>query len=155
MTKNKNPDIKGKNPKEQPKNEVQKTAFDDASFLKAIGRLKRLMDLIKGKEDVRNRLNAILKPDQIQTSTNLTAEQVNMVIDSYWFYGQFPELYQPLKDLADNLMLTSLSLKGYGIEQSVKLVGAIEQSQYFKAMLGSTQEPRHHTPAFKKAETKQ
>jgi hypothetical protein len=136
--------------------QVQRTdAEKDALFKKTLGKLKQILDVVFKKEDVRNRLSSILNPEKPQTSSRLTAEQVNFVKDAYWLAKQYPDLYLPMKDYADETLLTQMSEKGWGTEQSIKLVGAIEQSKAFQGMFGSVEPKKSRLPSFNKGETKQ
>jgi hypothetical protein len=135
---------------------VQPREKDPKAYEKALNRLKLLLDVIYRKEDVRNRLSSILNPEKPQTSSNLTADQVNFVNDALFLADQWREIYQPLADYANEVLLTQLSLKGYGVDQSIKLVGAIEGSGAFKAMFGSLEpQKKRRLPSFNRGDTKQ
>ena len=130
--------------------------MDAGRFARNMAKLKQILDLVFKKEDVRNRLSSILNPEKPQTSSKLSAEQVNFVTDAFWFADMWPELYNPLKTDAENLLLTQLSENGYGVERAIDLTGRIEGSQMMKAMFGSvTTEKKHRLPGFNKGETKQ
>lgn len=133
-----------------------KQTMDAGRFARNMAKLKQILDLVFKKEDVRNRLSSILNPEKPQTSSKLSAEQVNFVTDAFWFADMWPELYNPLKTDAENLLLTQLSENGYGVERAIDLTGRIEGSQMMKAMFGSvTTEKKHRLPGFNKGGTKQ
>lgn len=126
-----------------------------SNFEKNIAKLKTLLNLIFKKEDVRNRLSAILNPEKSQTSSKLSPDQVNFVVDAYWLGKTWPELYGPLKDYADERLLTQLSEKGWGVERAIDLTGRIEGSQILKGMFGSVEPQKRKLPGFNRGETKQ
>lgn len=126
-------------------------------FFDSLKKLKAILDVVFRKEDIRNRLASVTNPEKIQTSTKLTARQVIFVADAFWLADQFPALYKPLREYGEHIGLTMLSKDGYGLDQSIKLVGAIEQSAAFKSMFGPVAEEKkkHRLPGFNKGETKQ
>ncbi len=106
-------------------------------FQENISKFKQFLDVVRGKIDVRSRLDAILNPTRMETSSRLSEDQVDFVSTAKWFSKTWPELYKPLEDFADELMPATISIKGLGREEAIKFVGAIEQSSLYKAMLGS------------------
>jgi len=129
--------------------------IDSKKLDTAFAVIERIIDIVKGTKDVRNRLSAILDPKNPKTSSKLNAEQVNMLIDSYWFYNTYGDLYKGVKTLADEMVLDMLSLDGHGVEKAIQLTAAIEQSKLLNTLYGSTQEQRTRLPSFKKEATKQ
>jgi hypothetical protein len=102
-----------------------------------LNKFKRFLEIIRGKVDVRNRLDAILNPTKMETSSRLSEDQIDFVVSANWFAKMWPDLYTPLKDYAEELMPATISLNGKGREEAIKFVGAIEQSNLYRAMLGS------------------
>lgn len=127
----------------------------DPKIEKNLSIIKRILDIIRGKEDVRNRLSSILDPQNPQTSSILNPDQTNFVVDAYWLAEAWPQLYQPLKDYAIERLYTQLSMNGKGIDSAIKLTGAIEQSMAFKGLFGTTDEKKRRLPSFRKGESKQ
>jgi hypothetical protein len=117
--------------------------------------LKKILDLIHGKEAVSNRLGAILDPKNPKSSSNLTAEQVNFVIDASFAAKTFPNLYGPLAVLVDELVHDNLSLDGWGVNKAISLTAAIEQSKLLQGTFGSVEEKKSRFPSFRKGEVKQ
>jgi len=107
-----------------------------------IEKLGLLLDTIRGTKDVRERLDSILNPRVLQTSSKLSTAQVNFVIKAYWLANAFPEFYEPLKSYANEVLKTMLSESGYGIESAIKLTGAIEQDKFLKALFGSVEKEK-------------
>ncbi len=116
---------------------VQQQISQDTQDERNLLKFKKFLDIIRGKVDVRSRLDAILNPTRMETSSRLSEDQVDFVTSANWFAKTWPQLYTPLKDYADELMPTTISLNGKGREEAIKFVGAIEQSSLYKAMLGS------------------
>jgi hypothetical protein len=127
----------------------------EQKFELALRRIKRLIDIVRGKEDVRNRLSAILDPQKPQSSSNLTAVQVNFQIRARWFTQTYPKRYSAIGALADEMTSCNMSLNGWGVEKAISLTAAIEQSAVFKQAYGSTGEKKSILPSFRKQETKQ
>jgi len=122
--------------------------------------IEQIIDILRGRKDVRTRLTAITAPDpaNLVSSSNLSDEQVNAVEDCKFAASRYPEIYGPMNDSADITLRTALSLKGYGVEKGIALNGAIEQSNLFKSIMGTAQEQpqkKRGLPGFRKEETKQ
>ena len=75
---------------------------DSGRFARNIAKLKAILDLVFKKEDVRDGLSFVFNPEKPQTSSKLSAEQVNYVTDAFSFAELWPELYGPLKTDAEN-----------------------------------------------------
>jgi hypothetical protein len=105
-------------------------------------KFQKLMQIIEGRVDIRRRLDAILNPDNIQTSTRLTHAEVDFVTDAYWLAKTYPDLFTPLKDFADELMLTKISQEGLGRQEAIQFMGAIETSKLFKSLFAFEPEKR-------------
>lgn len=123
--------------------------------------LKKIIDVVRGKENVRNRLSAILDPAKPETSTKLSSNQVDFVICAKFFNKEYPALYKPLDDLSNYVITDSMSLDGWGVDEAIKLAAAIEQSQAYKALYGTINNDETakkgflHMPSFRKPDTKQ
>ena len=144
-----------KAPAKKPAEKPVGTMKTKITFEEALKRIEAIFKILRGQEDVRNRLSAILDPKNPKTSSNLTAEQINVIIKASYAMKTYPILYAPLGHLVEEIAPDMLSLDGWGVEQSIKLNGAIEQSAFLKGMFGSVQEKKSRLPAFRKGETKQ
>jgi hypothetical protein len=141
--------LQAKQPQAKPKEK------DPKAFDKTMMQLKALFDLIYRKEDVRNRLSSILDPENPQTSSKLSADQINFINDAFFLAKQWPQLYEPLKAYGDEVLLTMLSEKGYGVEKAIALCGAIEQSAAFKGLFGTVEPKKRRLFGFNRGESKQ
>ncbi len=98
-------------------------------------RFKGFLDVVKGKVDIRSRLDAILNPDNPQTSSRLSESEIDFVMDAYWLAKTFP-VFKPLKDLADELLLTKISQQGLGRQEAIQFMSAMETSKMIETILG-------------------
>lgn len=90
-----------------------------------LDRLEKVLQVARGRVDIKSRLNLLLDPDKPQTSTYLSAGQVLFVANAHFTGNAFP-IFEPLKDYANQLELSLISYEGRGIDASVKLVSALE-----------------------------
>jgi len=104
---------------------------------KKLNFFERFLNILRGRVDVQTRTEVITDPKKPQTSSYLTESQAEFVTESFWLNKTFPGEFEPVKEYADNLLLSVLSIKGRATENSIRLVGAIEETESFKNMFGS------------------
>jgi len=122
------------------------------SWDEKLERFKKFLDILRGKVEIRSRLAPLLEPSKIQTSTRLSANEVEFVTDSYFFAKCWPE-FQPLKDFANEFCYTKISHEGLGRLEAIQFVGAVEQTKLFKALFEAP--PKKKKPGrFRKEEEK-
>lgn len=102
------------------------------SFEENLGKFKQFLDVIRGKEDIREKFSFLFQPSNIKTASRLTAGQVEFVADAHFVTKHFPE-FKPLKDLAIEVAEVSVSHKGQRVEESIRF------QQASKGQPGSTQ----------------
>jgi len=93
-----------------------------------IGKLKRLISVLRGKGDIKSRVEVLLNPSKVETTTKLNPNQILFVASSKLLANTYPEL-EPLSDFADNIMFASISLEGWGVDNVIKLEQAINQQK--------------------------
>lgn len=102
---------------------------ESEQFSEKMNRLQALFNTIKGKTtDVKSRVRLILDPDNIQTSTRLNSSQVDFVSLSFFLAERFPE-FVPLREYAEHFMKTNISLRGGGVENVIRLMGALGETK--------------------------
>jgi hypothetical protein len=92
---------------------------DLKKFKEKLQRFKLFLDVVKGKEDIRQKLSFLFQPSNIKTASRLNISQVQFVTDAYTLAEFYPE-FIPLRELADNLMESMISHKGLGREEAIK-----------------------------------
>lgn len=107
--------------------------------------------MYKGSQNLDERANVILNPKNIQTSSNLSSNQVDFISISYFIATPFPEL-QPLKDFAREFLYSSLSKEGWALEHAIAYEQAIGEKRLMQLGL-KTQETVK--PQEKSAKTKE
>jgi len=90
-----------------------------------------LMDRIKGRNEIQSYLQPFLDPNNPQTTSNLTPGQVNYVQDTHWISEIYPE-FSSMKKSSEHLLVTRISLEGFGVKESVKLVSALGKTKETK-----------------------
>jgi len=101
-------------------------------FKENLARFRDFLNVIRGKEDIREKFSFLFQPSNIKTASRLTTGQVEFVADAHFVTEYFPEL-QPLKDLSIEVAEVSVSHKGQRVEEAIKF------QQASKGQIGSTQ----------------
>lgn len=94
-------------------------------FSETLDRIEKVLQVARGRVDIKSRLNLLLDPDKPQTSTYLTRGQVQFVTTAH-FTGKAFDIFKPLMEYAKELELSLISFEGRGVDSSVKLVSALE-----------------------------
>ena len=97
-----------------------------------LAKFKEFLNVVQGKVDIRRRLDAILNPENIQTSTRLSHAEIDFVVDAYWLANTYPTLFMPLKDFANELMYTKISDQGLGRQEAIQFISAQESGKLLK-----------------------
>jgi len=90
------------------------------------------LNVIRGKEDIREKFSFLFQPSNIKTASRLSISQAEFVADAFFVKKHFPE-FSPLLDLAKEVAETSVSIKGQRVEEAIKF------QQASKGQPGSTQ----------------
>ena len=89
------------------------------TFEENLNKFKQFLEVIRGKVDIREKLSFLFQPSNIKTASRLTISQAEFVADAYFITKYFPE-FQPLKDLADEVAETAVSIKGQRVEEAIR-----------------------------------
>ena len=108
---------------------------------KRLNILKKLIDIFKGKVPIHSRLKPILDPDNLQTSSRLSATQVSFVTDAYWIAREW-DVFAPLKYYAEELCKTVISKEGEGRKEAIGFVGATESGKLLEKLIFETVIPQ-------------
>jgi len=100
----------------------------DDKYTVQLENLKKILDVVRGKEDYKKKIEILSNPSIPRTSTRLTKKQILFVTASYWGYKVYPEL-KAMKDLAEGLCLTQISEKGKGIQETIQLQKAMTHGE--------------------------
>jgi hypothetical protein len=135
ITQTEQPQIEGRIPPE---------TFDDK-----MQRFKTFLDVVKGKVEIGSRLKPLLDPDNLQTTTRLTGEEVDFVSDANWLANQW-RVFEPLRDLAREISETKISEGGKGREEAISFMGALTEGKLLKGlMLGAEVPPKRSRFSFR------
>ena len=89
--------------------------------------------MVRGKIDIKSRLMLLANPENIKTSSILSPNQVEFVAGSHYDAKYF-EIFEPLKDYSVEFAETAISKRGIGREQSIRFVGAMQESKLLTKM---------------------
>jgi len=112
--------------------EKEKEKPSDYDWRRRLEKFKEFLNVVQGKVDIRRRLDAILNPENIQTSTRLSSTEIDFVVDAYWLAKTWPDLFTPLQDFADELMFTKISEHGLGRQEAIQFISAQESGKLLK-----------------------
>ena len=102
------------------------------SFEENLAKFREFLNVIRGKEDIREKFSFLFQPSNIKTASRLSISQAEFVADSYFVTEYFPE-FEPLLKLANEVAETSVSIKGLRVEEAIKF------QQASKGQPGATQ----------------
>ena len=106
-------------------------AKQQEEFEENISKFQKFLDTVRGVKDWKSRLNFLLNPDKIETSTNLSQSQVQFVTISLYSEKCF-KFFKPLADYAHLFCLVNMSKEGWGVESSIRLNSAISESKFME-----------------------
>jgi hypothetical protein len=89
---------------------------------------RELVELVKGSHDIEKRASVILAPKTPETSTNLSANQVEFVSIAMSITQTWPE-FQGLEDYAKEFLLASTSKEGWGVDRMIAHEQAISEKR--------------------------
>jgi len=88
-------------------------------FKENLAKFRDFLNVIRGKEDIREKFSFLFDPSNIKTASRLSISQAEFVADSYFVSKYFPE-FNPLLDLANEVAETAVSIKGARVEEAIK-----------------------------------
>jgi len=100
--------------------------MDLVKFKEKLSQFKLFLDVIRGKEDIRQKLSFLFQPANIKTASRLNQNQVYFVSDAYTLAKFYPE-FEPLKEMSKELMEAMISHKGLGREEAIKFQQATRE----------------------------
>jgi hypothetical protein len=124
----------------------EKVELPEERFKRRLNHIRAILDTVRGVEDVRNLMATITKPDNAKSSSNISAIQVNAIVDCYWFYQQDNVHYKALKDLADEQLMVCMSESGWAVEKGIQLVGADAVMKAFNGTDPAQEKKRSRLP---------
>ena len=133
--------------------EVSSFPLTEEQVEKRLNILKKIIDVFKGKVPIHSRLKPILDPDNLQTSSRLSASQVSFVADAFWLAREW-DVFSPLKHYAEEICKTVISKEGEGRKEAIGFVGAIESKKLLERLIFETKIPERKSrwPSLRKKE---
>lgn len=103
------------------------------------------IDRLKGRKDVKSRVEVIANPENLKTMSILSRGQVEFCAVAGWA-SSVPEwggLFTGLNDYAEELKAHSISFKGMGREQAIRFMASLSETKLLsKLAMNITGEPR-------------
>lgn len=84
-----------------------------------LGKLKDFMNVMQGKEDIKQKLAYLFQPNDVRTASRYNANQCDFQTDVRTAKIYYPE-FEPLETLADQQGFVMISHKGLGREEGIK-----------------------------------
>jgi len=88
------------------------------SYEDNLAKFRKLLDVLRGKVDIRERFGFLFDPSNIKTASRLSASQVEFVADAHFLANRFPE-FEPLKELAIEVAESCVSHKGQRVGEAI------------------------------------
>lgn len=93
-------------------------------------KLKQLMDIAKGKKDIKSRLSVLTNPDNLDTMSVLSKAQAHFLGETNWLVKQsWGKVFTPLNELAQSWREPNISISGQGRKDSIEFVRAINEAK--------------------------
>ncbi len=103
--------------------------------------IRKLLDVFRGKTEIGNRLKPLLNPENLQTTSRLSEVEVDFVTDCNWLANQW-KVFEPLRDLANELCETVISEGGKGRQEAISFIGALTEGKLLKSLMVSAEMPK-------------
>ena len=129
--------------------ELDKKEFNKEKIIEKIDLLKVILDSVSGGVNVSSRIDPILKPSNIKTTSYISKGQVNMCLSLLTFATISPLECYPCVDYVEDFLEIQLSDGGFGIEKAIDLGKALTQ----KTVTSSYDRPEKPTEGMKDKET--
>lgn len=115
----------------------------------SFSKLEKLVSIIKGRADIKNRVRTILAPDDITTATNLSRGECDFCSLAD-FVGDpkdgFTDM-EPVRDFGMGFARWKLSHDGFGIDAAIRLNSAIAENKLIKATLTKSLDKGESAPS--------
>jgi hypothetical protein len=86
-----------------------------------------IVDKIKGAKDLKKKLDYLMNPEMLATSSRLTEMQVQAVNEMVWL-GDHYDSMKPLKEFAEGFAKWRVSLDGKGREDAINMMVTTERN---------------------------
>lgn len=90
--------------------------------------IETILGKIEGSKDLKRRLDYLMKPENLETSSILAEQQLQGVAECVWLGNNFPSM-QPLKEFAQEYAKWAISKDGKGRDQATQTMIHTEQSK--------------------------
>ena len=108
-------------------------------------RFKEFIDTVKGRKDPKSRADVLANPDNLDTMSILTQNQVEFCSIAEWIAGveEFGGIFEGLSGYAGKMKAHSISKGGRGREQVIQYEASLSESKLFgKLALGLSGEEK-------------
>lgn len=97
-----------------------------ADIKKRMEVIREFLDTIRGVKDVKGKMAPLMEPEgkALLTTTILSHPQTTGIAIINTFYELYPDIYQPLKVVGDDICYTEISHNGVGRMQDIQLMSA-------------------------------
>ena len=105
-------------------------------FKEYLERFMEFYDRIKGRRDIKSRVEVLASPANPKSMSILSSQQCEFVATSFFVnkVDEWEGIFEGLEDFAVEIMAVSPSKRGEGREQSIRFVGALSESGILKKL---------------------
>ena len=109
---------------------------DKKKFEEYLERFMRFYDRIKGRKDIKSRVEVLANPANPKSMSILSPQQCEFVATSFFVNKpvEWGGIFEGLQDFAEEVMAVSPSKRGEGREQTIRFVGALSESGILKKL---------------------
>lgn len=100
----------------------------DGKVKEKLEQFKELLDIVKGRKDIKSKLTVLTDPDNLDTMSILSKGEAHLLSVSNFLAASpsFGLMFQPMQRYAQSNREPNVSIKGVGRDQVIKFVQAVE-----------------------------
>jgi len=96
-------------------------------------KFKWIVDLAKGRKDIKSRVAVLANPDNLKTMSILKRNEADFVVDAFWLAKTWG-FFDPMRDYAKEKLEVNISIEGQGREQAIRFVGALSETKLLQKL---------------------
>lgn len=103
-------------------------------------KLKELIDIVKGRKDIKHRLQVLTNPQNLDTMTILTKEEAHFLGVTNWLVKRpkWGLMFTGLNELAQAFREPNISISGGGRKDAIEFVRALNEAKILAKIEGKT-----------------
>ena len=107
-------------------------------------KLKELIDIVKGRKDIRHRLEVLTNPRNLDTMSVLSKEEAHFLGVTNWLVKRpkWGLMFMGLNEIAQSMREPNISIGGGGRKDSIEFVRALNEAKILAKIEGKHKESK-------------